>query len=83
MGDFQVLYCQQGISFLSYKIERKKISVMIYWMRAQSDFKDLLLGGYNLKADVLMQKSKKMIWNVKEVKCYLNKAEKWNIDSRK
>lgn len=30
-------------------------------MRAQSDFKDLLLGGYNLKADVRMQKSKKMI----------------------
>ena len=53
---------------------------MIYWMRAQSDFKDLLLRVYNWKADVLMQKSKKMVWYAKEAKHYFSKAEKLSID---
>lgn len=41
---------------------------MIHWGRAESHFKDLLLRAYNWKADVLMQKSTKMIWYAKETK---------------
>ena len=48
---------------------------MTRWKRAQI-FKDLWLRVYNWKADVLMQKLKKMIWYAREAKHYFSNAKK-------
>ena len=52
---------------------------MTCWKRAQI-FKDLWLRVYKWKADVLMQKLKKMIWYAREAKHYFSNAKKLGID---